>query len=236
MPQGEQRPLQTARRSRRDDASAISMRCRRTCASSPAATARSAASTTTRSARPMRTATVIGGKYLAVASAEYEYYFNEDWGAAVFVDAGDAFTDEFNLNAARGRGRALAFAAGTDPRRRRLSRCTRTAPAEQLAPARAAGAGPVNRRRVKKVAAWTGGSLRRVAAVARAAWSRGCCSRPRARAGWRARSRQRFAPQVKYARSTAPSPASSTSRDFRFEGGPDTAQDPHREDDAWIPR
>ena len=46
----------------------------------------------------MRTATIIGGKYLAVASAEYEYYFNEDWGAAVFVDAGDAFTDQFSLN------------------------------------------------------------------------------------------------------------------------------------------
>jgi outer membrane translocation and assembly module TamA len=25
---------------------------------------------------------IIGGKYLAVASGEYEYYFNEDWGAA----------------------------------------------------------------------------------------------------------------------------------------------------------
>jgi translocation and assembly module TamA len=47
---------------------------------------------------------VIGGKYLAVASAEYEYYFSEDWGAAVFTDAGDAFTDEFNLNASVGVG------------------------------------------------------------------------------------------------------------------------------------
>ena len=28
-----------------------------------------------------------------VASAEYEYYFTEDWGAAVFADAGDAFID-----------------------------------------------------------------------------------------------------------------------------------------------
>jgi translocation and assembly module TamA len=47
---------------------------------------------------------VIGGEYLAVASAEYEYYFSEDWGAAVFTDAGDAFTDEFNLNASVGVG------------------------------------------------------------------------------------------------------------------------------------
>ncbi len=47
---------------------------------------------------------VIGGKYLAVASAEYEYYFTEDWGAAVFTDAGDAFTDKFKLNASVGVG------------------------------------------------------------------------------------------------------------------------------------
>lgn len=47
---------------------------------------------------------VIGGKYLALGSVEYEYYFSEDWGAAVFSDAGDAFTDEFNLNASVGLG------------------------------------------------------------------------------------------------------------------------------------
>jgi translocation and assembly module TamA len=47
---------------------------------------------------------VVGGKYLAVASAEYEYYFLEDWGAAVFVDAGDAFTDSFSLNVGAGVG------------------------------------------------------------------------------------------------------------------------------------
>jgi translocation and assembly module TamA len=47
---------------------------------------------------------VIGGQYLAVASAEYEYYFKEDWGAAVFVDAGDAFSDAFNLNVGAGVG------------------------------------------------------------------------------------------------------------------------------------
>ena len=47
---------------------------------------------------------VIGGKYMAVASGEYEYYFTEDWGAAVFVDAGDAFTDRFRLNVGAGIG------------------------------------------------------------------------------------------------------------------------------------
>lgn len=47
---------------------------------------------------------VIGGKYLAVASAEYEFYFREDWGAAVFVDAGDAFSDSLSLNVGAGLG------------------------------------------------------------------------------------------------------------------------------------
>jgi translocation and assembly module TamA len=47
---------------------------------------------------------VVGGKYLAVASAEYEYYFLEDWGAAVFVDAGDAFSDRLSLNVGAGVG------------------------------------------------------------------------------------------------------------------------------------
>jgi translocation and assembly module TamA len=47
---------------------------------------------------------VIGGKYLALGSAEYEYYFNDSWGAAVFSDAGDAFSDDFNLNASVGVG------------------------------------------------------------------------------------------------------------------------------------
>lgn len=34
---------------------------------------------------------VVGGRYLAVASAEYEHYFKPNWGIATFVDAGDAF-------------------------------------------------------------------------------------------------------------------------------------------------
>ena len=53
----------------------------------PAALARCAA-------RPQRTCQelVIGGKNIAVASAEYEYYFKPNWGIATFVDSGDAFT------------------------------------------------------------------------------------------------------------------------------------------------
>ena len=47
---------------------------------------------------------IIGGEYLAVASAEYERYFNESWGAGVFVDAGDAFIEGFSLNVGVGLG------------------------------------------------------------------------------------------------------------------------------------
>lgn len=48
---------------------------------------------------------VIGGESLFVASAEYEYYFSEKWGGAVFVDFGDAFTGtEFNMNIGAGLG------------------------------------------------------------------------------------------------------------------------------------
>jgi len=47
---------------------------------------------------------VIGGKYLAVASAEYEYYFLPNWGAAVFVDAGDAYSSNFDANVGAGIG------------------------------------------------------------------------------------------------------------------------------------
>lgn len=32
----------------------------------------------------------VGGRYLAVGSVEYQYYFHGNWGAAVFVDAGNA--------------------------------------------------------------------------------------------------------------------------------------------------
>lgn len=48
--------------------------------------------------------TVIGGKYLAVVNAEYEWYFKEAWGAAVFVDVGDAFIEGFSVNVGAGVG------------------------------------------------------------------------------------------------------------------------------------
>lgn len=59
-------------------------------------------------ARPNRTCQelVIGGKFLAVASAEYEYYFKPNWGIAAFVDTGDAFTgfDDYRQKVGAGIG------------------------------------------------------------------------------------------------------------------------------------
>ena len=47
---------------------------------------------------------VIGGKYLAYAGTEYEHYFLPRWGAAVFADAGDAFSSSFDANVSVGVG------------------------------------------------------------------------------------------------------------------------------------
>jgi translocation and assembly module TamA len=47
---------------------------------------------------------VIGGEYQAIGSADYEHYFLPKWGAAVFVDAGDAFTKSFDVNVGAGVG------------------------------------------------------------------------------------------------------------------------------------
>jgi translocation and assembly module TamA len=47
---------------------------------------------------------VLGGKYLVVGSATYEHYFVENWGAAAFVDAGDAFSSRFDANVSVGLG------------------------------------------------------------------------------------------------------------------------------------
>lgn len=38
-------------------------------------------------------AAVVGGRYLTVASAEYDHWITPEWGAAAFVDAGNAFDD-----------------------------------------------------------------------------------------------------------------------------------------------
>ena len=52
--------------------------------------------------------TPTGGKNLLVGSAEYERMFSRDWGAAVFVDAGNAFND-VNEGASVGAGLGLRW-------------------------------------------------------------------------------------------------------------------------------
>jgi translocation and assembly module TamA len=49
---------------------------------------------------------VIGGKNLITGSVEFEHMFTEEWGGAVFVDAGDAFSeaDEFRAHSGVGVG------------------------------------------------------------------------------------------------------------------------------------
>ena len=47
---------------------------------------------------------VVGGRYLAVASAEYQYYFVENWGIAFFIDAGNASDTLSHLDPAIGYG------------------------------------------------------------------------------------------------------------------------------------
>ena len=46
----------------------------------------------------------IGGRYLAVGSLEYEYYFKPEWAAAAFVDAGDAYINDPKIKIGAGAG------------------------------------------------------------------------------------------------------------------------------------
>jgi len=57
---------------------------------------------------------VVGAPTLAVASIEYNHYFNERWGMAVFVDAGDAAEsfNEMRMNVGYGMGARLRTPAG----------------------------------------------------------------------------------------------------------------------------
>jgi translocation and assembly module TamA len=56
---------------------------------------------------------VIGGTYVGVLSTEYERYFGNKWGAAVFVDAGDAFLgNDFDWNVGAGFGARLRSPVG----------------------------------------------------------------------------------------------------------------------------
>jgi translocation and assembly module TamA len=73
----------------------------------------------------------VGGRYLGTASAEYVHWFQPQWGAAVFVDTGDAADSrgEFELRTGYGAGArwrspagplAVDLAWGHDERRLRL--------------------------------------------------------------------------------------------------------------------
>ena len=64
--------------------------CHRACASTPAATAASAATTIARSGPRLGTFG-LGANNVITASTEFEHYFTPQWGGAVFVDSGSAF-------------------------------------------------------------------------------------------------------------------------------------------------
>lgn len=58
---------------------------------------------------------VVGGRYLAVASAEYTHWFDAQWGGAVFLDAGDAADDRRDLNMAVGYGAGARWKSPAGP-------------------------------------------------------------------------------------------------------------------------
>ena len=62
-------------------------------------------------------ALILGGKYLAIASAEYEYYFNRNWGIATFVDVGDAFSQVNAFSTHIGTGIGLRWRSPVGPLR-----------------------------------------------------------------------------------------------------------------------
>jgi translocation and assembly module TamA len=60
------------------------------------------------------TATV-GGRYLAIASAEYTHWLNDDWGVAAFVDAGDAVDSLTDVRLAVGYGLGARWRSPAGP-------------------------------------------------------------------------------------------------------------------------
>lgn len=56
-----------------------------------------------------------GGKQLAVASVELDHYFSRRWGAAAFVDAGDAFNEPANFAPVLGAGIGLRWRSPAGP-------------------------------------------------------------------------------------------------------------------------
>jgi translocation and assembly module TamA len=56
-----------------------------------------------------------GGKQLAVGSVELDHYFSRHWGAAAFVDAGDAFNEPRNFTPVLGAGIGLRWRSPAGP-------------------------------------------------------------------------------------------------------------------------
>ena len=64
---------------------------------------------------------IVGGRYLAVGSAEYTHWFGENWGLAAFIDAGDAWDDPKRFEPAIGTGFGVRFRTPVGPVRADLA-------------------------------------------------------------------------------------------------------------------
>jgi translocation and assembly module TamA len=64
---------------------------------------------------------IVGGRRYAVAGAEYTHWFGESWGAAAFVDAGNAWDDTTLFKAALGYGFGARFRTPIGPIRADLA-------------------------------------------------------------------------------------------------------------------
>ena len=51
-----------------------------------------------------RSEAIVGGRYYALTSAEYTHWFDDSWGVAAFVDAGNAADSVSDLSLAVGYG------------------------------------------------------------------------------------------------------------------------------------
>ncbi len=69
---------------------------------------------------------VVGGRRLFVASAEYTYWFDDTWGVAAFVDAGDAWDKDQRFDAAVGYGLGVRVRTPIGPGRADIAYGERT--------------------------------------------------------------------------------------------------------------
>jgi translocation and assembly module TamA len=69
---------------------------------------------------------IVGGRYLALGSVEYTHWIKPDWGAAIFMDAGDAFDEPRAFRAARGYGIGARWRSPVGPFRADIAYGERT--------------------------------------------------------------------------------------------------------------